>query len=145
LSWTSQFLRAQRPSPSLAPESQAALERYAWPGNVRELKNVMDRALVLADREILLEHLPAKVADPHAGRTSSPPPLSDRASRPDGAAPEALARLRGEMEALERRRIVDALDRCGGNQTQAAEILGMSRRTLVSRLGEYDLPRPRKR
>jgi DNA-binding NtrC family response regulator len=49
------------------------------------------------------------------------------------------------MEILERRRIVEALEKCGGNQTAAAELLGMSRRTLVSRLSTYDLPRPRKR
>jgi DNA-binding NtrC family response regulator len=49
------------------------------------------------------------------------------------------------MEALERQRIVEALERCGGNQTAAAEMLGISRRTLVTRLGTYDLPRPRKR
>jgi DNA-binding protein Fis len=40
---------------------------------------------------------------------------------------------------------VDALEQCGGNQTRAAEMLGISRRTLVTRLGEYGLPRPRKR
>ncbi len=49
-----------------------------------------------------------------------------------------------EMEALERQRILDALARCGGNQTQAAEMLGISRRTLLRRLDEYAVPRPRK-
>jgi two-component system response regulator AtoC len=44
----------------------------------------------------------------------------------------------------ERARIIDALRTCHGNQTKAAEVLGISRRTLVSRLTEYDLPRPRK-
>jgi len=45
----------------------------------------------------------------------------------------------------ERHRIIQALDRCAGNQTQAAKILGISRRTLVTRLSTYDLPRPRKK
>ncbi len=49
-----------------------------------------------------------------------------------------------EMEALERQRILDALAKCGGNQTQAAEMLGISRRTLLRRLDEYAVPRPRK-
>ena len=47
--------------------------------------------------------------------------------------------------ASERERILEALDRCGGNQTRAARLLGVSRRTLINRLEEYDLPRPRKR
>ena len=45
----------------------------------------------------------------------------------------------------ERERIIRALERCGGNQTHAARQLGMSRRTLISRIERYDLPRPRKR
>jgi two-component system, NtrC family, response regulator AtoC len=49
-----------------------------------------------------------------------------------------------EMEALERQRILDALARCGGNQTRAAEMLGISRRTLLRRLDDYAVPRPRK-
>ncbi len=49
-----------------------------------------------------------------------------------------------EMEALERQRILDALAKCGGNQTQAAEMLGISRRTLLRRLDDYAVPRPRK-
>jgi DNA-binding NtrC family response regulator len=51
----------------------------------------------------------------------------------------------GEIKSLERARIVEALERCGGNQGHAAEILGISRRTLISRLEEFNLPRPRKR
>jgi DNA-binding NtrC family response regulator len=49
------------------------------------------------------------------------------------------------MEELERKRIMDALEQCGGNQTQAAELLGMSRRTLVARLSGYGLTKPRKK
>jgi DNA-binding NtrC family response regulator len=55
-----------------------------------------------------------------------------------------MGKLKEQMRDLERTRILDALERCDSNQTKAAELLGMSRRTLVSRLGEYDLPRPRK-
>ena len=55
----------------------------------------------------------------------------------------AGARLRQDLATFERQRIVEALDKCAGNQTKAAQLLGISRRTLVSRLGEYNLPRPR--
>ena len=45
----------------------------------------------------------------------------------------------------ERRRIMEALEKCAGNQTQAAKLLGYSRRTLTTKLNEFALPRPRKR
>jgi DNA-binding NtrC family response regulator len=56
-----------------------------------------------------------------------------------------MLRARGELQEIERQRISGALEQCGGNQTRAAEALGISRRTLVSRLGELGVPRPRKR
>jgi transcriptional regulator of acetoin/glycerol metabolism len=49
--------------------------------------------------------------------------------------------IRGEDE---RARIVRALEACGGNQTRAAKLLGVSRRTLINRLEQFDLPRPKK-
>ena len=54
------------------------------------------------------------------------------------------ASLPAEVDALERDRILAVLAQCGGNQTQAAEMLGISRRTLLRRLDEYAVPRPRK-
>jgi len=53
--------------------------------------------------------------------------------------------LRSELDDLERRRILDALEQCAGNQTRAAALLGMPRRTFVARLGAYGIRRPRKK
>jgi DNA-binding NtrC family response regulator len=58
---------------------------------------------------------------------------------------EALAAQYETDPQAEYARIVEALTECGGNQTRAAAKLGISRRTLVTRLGQYDLPRPRKK
>jgi DNA-binding NtrC family response regulator len=58
--------------------------------------------------------------------------------------PQPAAGLRNGVEQVERDLILRALEQCAGNQTQAAKLLGISRRTLVSRLEQYDLPRPRK-
>ena len=64
-----------------------------------------------------------------------------RESRAEPARPESL---KDAVSDLERERIIDALKQCGGNQTKAAEMLGISRRTLLNRLDQYNLPRPRK-
>ncbi|HTJ81918.1 MAG TPA: sigma-54 dependent transcriptional regulator [Polyangiaceae bacterium] len=121
----------------ISDEAREILAGYRWPGNVRELKNVMERAIVLATtNQIEVQHLPVKISGA-SERDSAPP--SDRDF------PVSSRSLRGEMVDLERKRIIEALEKCGGNQTAAAELLGMSRRTLVSRLSQYELPRPRKR
>jgi DNA-binding NtrC family response regulator len=132
----------RRTVPTIDDEARCLLEEHAWPGNVRELRNAIDRAVALCQGDtITIEHLP-----PNLGRRT-PIPSSGRTSRFEAPAssPELRQKLQGEMAALEREEIARALERCGGNQTQAAEVLGISRRTLVTRLGAYGLPRPRKR
>lgn len=121
--------------PALSPEALAALEAYGWPGNVRELRHTIERAVALSEGPTILpEHLPPRVV---AARGGAPSPAS-----PPGL--DALDRVRREWKAVERQRVVDALAQCDGNQTRAAELLGISRRTLLYRLEEYGLARPRK-
>jgi two-component system response regulator AtoC len=114
---------AGRPLLDLGREAIARLESYEWPGNVRELKNAIERAVLLSAGDAIDPQ--AVPAGEHVG---------------DAA---AGARLRQDLATFERQRIVEALEKCAGNQTKAAQLLGISRRTLVSRLGEYNLPRPR--
>jgi two-component system response regulator AtoC len=81
---------------------------------------------------------------PVVARPSPVPEPPEVSPPPVGSTIAFGSSLPVEMEALERRRILDALATCGGNQTQAAEMLGISRRTLLRRLDEYAVPRPRK-
>jgi DNA-binding NtrC family response regulator len=125
------------------------LEHYSWPGNIRELRNVMERAVLLCtDGTITLDHLP--VQKMRATLAARPAPVSHSPTSLLGAVEGGRGErstadsIRKEMEALERQRIVEMLERCGGNQTQAAKNLGISRRTLVNRIEAYDIPRPRK-
>jgi two-component system response regulator AtoC len=114
-------------APAISTATASLLEGHAWPGNVRELRQVIEHAIALCDDpEIGPAHLPSDVV---AGSAVSEPGSSG---------------LRDDLAAIEKRRIVDALAACDGNQTKAAEMLGMPRRTLVVRIEQYGLPRPRK-
>jgi two-component system response regulator AtoC len=132
-------------SPVLAVSTPARelLHAYAWPGNVRELRNVIQRAVVLCPEDTILPaHLPHALTKPALVATapSSPPPRPPTVDFELGK-----QRAEQELKSVERDRVVDALKRAAGNQTEAARLLGVSRRTLVSRLGQFGLPRPRKR
>ena len=133
----------------LAVSSQAfeLLRAYPWPGNVRELRNAIDRAVVLCAGDVILpEHLPPSVLK-SSQATRAPVAIPDASPQPvsPGEPAQADRHLRGQIKTLERDRIAEALDRCAGNQSEAARFLGISRRTLVSRIEEFGLPRPRKR
>ena len=141
--------RARRPVPLIPQEVLRMLVGHAWPGNIRELRNVMERALTLCRgaaldlSNVLLDaELPETIDDgasserpsaPHVAVSPSPPPPADK------------GRLMRMDSSTERALIAQALEQAGGNQSKAAEILGISRRTLINRLDEYGLKRPRKR
>jgi DNA-binding NtrC family response regulator len=115
-----------RPVPALSPAAVKLLESYPWPGNIRELRNDMERALLLSTGDTITpEDLPLEKM--RGAPVAAPLPA---------AAPPAP---RGE----DYQRIVDSLARCSGNQTRAAKLLGMSRRTFCARLKAYNIPRPR--
>jgi DNA-binding NtrC family response regulator len=114
-------LRTQGDEPKiLSPAAEALLTAHTWPGNIRELRNAMLRAAILAPGDrILPDHLPPNVR------------AAEIRSTPAGSpSPRSLAEI-------EREAILAALERCGGNRSQAARDLGISRRKLLYRLKEY--------
>lgn len=119
-----------RPSPSLSTEALALLRSHPWPGNIRELRNVVERAVLLADEVIRSEHLPW-----HTVPTLAPATGVMRTF-------DAPIETRSESLGDEEERIRHALSECGGNQTRAAKLLGVSRRTLTRRLSHYEIARP---
>jgi DNA-binding NtrC family response regulator len=117
-----------RQPPLLPPASVAHLEAYAWPGNIRELKNVIERAVLLCEGPILEpRHMPLERPLTESQKIST----SGAAAAPAGANNE-------------RDRIIEALAACAGNQSRAAKMLGIPRRTFVSKLDAYKIPRPKK-
>ncbi len=111
---------------SISAEALARIAGRPWPGNVRQLENALARAVIRSQgRTILPEHLEvdAEIA------TSAPLSFD-----PDGSLP-----LRAMLAEVERAAIRRALASCGGNRTQTAERLGISRRQLFDKIREYDL------
>jgi DNA-binding NtrC family response regulator len=111
--------RLQKPAPRIRPAASARLMAHAWPGNVRELKNAMEVAVLMAEGDIDVEHLPDTLR-----------------KRVDSVAPGAM---RHRVEDAERRSIEEALAAANGNRTHAAMRLGISRRALVYKLSKYGI------
>ncbi len=120
--------RCSRPAPVLDPEFIAGLQRQAWHGNVREFANFMQRVLTLNDSsEIGPEHLNAEMSRADVARA---PRLLASASVQAGTS----------IRELQRHLLETTLDVTGGNRTRAAEMLGVSLRTIRNKIREYGLP-----
>ncbi len=111
----------------ITPEAMALLVRYRWPGNVRELANVLERAQILSEGNVIT---PDDLPDDLAPMTA--PPV---AAEP-GAPPEPEPRT---LHGVERAHLMDVLKECGGNKVRAAKTLGVSRRALYRLLDRHGL------
>jgi DNA-binding NtrC family response regulator len=121
-------VKSNRPAPVLDPEFIAGLQRQAWPGNVREFANFMQRVLTLTDAsEIGPEHLNGEMSQSISGRA---PRLISPASLQAGTS----------IRELQRHLLETTLNVTGGNRTRAAEMLGVSLRTIRNKIREYGLP-----
>jgi len=120
-------LGPNRPSPTIAPDVQVALERYPWPGNVRELENAVRHALTfVADGNITLDVLPAKIS-----RQASRDTLVELAGEKD---PENLRSLKSYVRNREMEYISHVLKQVGDDKEKAAKILKVSLATLYRKI-----------
>lgn len=139
------------PEPLLSGDALRHLETYAWPGNIRELKNAVERAPILCGHGALLPHhfpMEPDLSSSSQLQAAKPVPLPEETPRFTDAEPPTRTNLlipqAPPAATASHDTIAEALRNCGGNQTRAAAALGISRRTLINRLNEYNLPRPRK-
>lgn len=109
------------------PEAISVLKSYSFPGNVRELENVIERALIFTDGDLV-------TADSLDIRSSDPSFQRPRPTRLLEDVPEVLT-----LKESQRFAIVKALKRWEGNRTKAAEELGISRRSLITKIQEYGI------
>ncbi len=135
--------RVGRSPPRLAEATLSALRARSWPGNARELRNVIERLVLLTESAVIDPTLLA-LADPTGVAAPTVDGPTAPIAMPTAPAP-ATTDLRDHLAAVERERILAALERNGGNQSRAAAELGMPRRTLITRLEAYGVPRPRRK
>jgi nitrogen regulation protein NR(I) len=148
--------RAGQPPKSVSAEVLAAFGSYPWPGNVRELENVVQRASVMAKSDLLVsgdlpsefrerEVLASAVADA-ASTERAEPRVGTTSGEPAELARGLFLWARGDrsrriIPAVERELIIQAMTETGGNQVQAARLLGITRATLRKRLEKYKIRR----
>jgi len=116
------FLSLKNPGSAFAPDAVSALLSHSWPGNVRELRNLIARVAVESRNPEIRK---SQIADAMSG---NPVALRQSASMPVG-----------NLDSMEEQMIIRALERSGGHRSQAAEQLGISRRTLSRKLKEYNI------
>jgi two-component system, NtrC family, response regulator AtoC len=117
--------------PPIDPEAMASLERYHWPGNVRELRNILERALILCDKERISIHDLSVNNKSRSGGPDADWSLSVRFPQNES--------LKDVTKDLKRRLVIEALSRTGGRRKRAAELLGITADALKHYMQTFDL------
>lgn len=122
-------LKFHKPGMTVSPAAMDALTRYDWPGNVRELKNAIERAVILEDgKELGTHYLPSQLM--RAATTTPAPGAASGFTLPQGGV---------TLEHVEESLVRQAMDMAGGNQTRAAQLLGLSRDALRYKLKKFNV------
>jgi two-component system response regulator HydG len=115
-------LRTGKPIRGLTREALSRFMDYRWPGNVREMKSALEYAFAIADKGAIdIDHLPPQLL-----------------THPSTSTP-ALEPVFGRADSAERQQLIDALRSTGGNQSQAARLLGINRVTVWNRMRKYGI------
>lgn len=152
--------RHKKPLRGLSPEAVLRLRSHIWPGNIRELEHCIESAVALCGGDQIGEHdlplpvslptlrpspppapeplpLPHALAEPPPSRPAPPPPPLSPAPAPESVRPAGLFLPAGlALDEVEARYVADAIERCGGNRSEAARSLGIGRNTLLRKLKE---------
>jgi DNA-binding NtrC family response regulator len=131
-------LAAGRKVLAIAPNAKEALEAYPWPGNIRQLEWALERAVVLGEGDMVEgRDLPPEILQPAGGLVPTQVGVS---SVPVGGAPPVIPEPTWEEH--EKAKILEALQRTNWNITRAAQLLGMTFRTLQYRLEKFGMKKP---
>ena len=121
----------------LGDDTLRALEAYDWPGNVRELRNAIEQAVINADgAEILPRHLDSRLHDNDGPITMEVPAFN---WEPAAASDDGAHSFKDQVQAFEKKLMVNALESTAGNQSEAARKLRMPLRTFTTKMNTYGL------
>jgi DNA-binding NtrC family response regulator len=143
--------RMERPAPTLSPAAEKALLAYRWPGNVRELRNVLERAVILANGDAIDVDLLPRARSPEAAVEAAVEEPPETPPVEDAAPPTADVFLVGDVlrpfadakedfvARFEARYCEAVLAKAGGNVSQAARLAGMDKKNLYRKMHSYGL------
>ncbi len=136
-----QNLNFQRKSSiSLDTKTYPILKAYQWPGNIRELENAMERAINITDTNAILpEHLPANIYSIQSEGNSNQDRISNTSNRHNDIRTNTIPPESLDFYKAGYQLIVNSLERTDGNVQKAAELLGISRRTIYRKMDKYGI------
>jgi two-component system response regulator AtoC len=117
----------------LSPGAQEKLVNYSFPGNIRELENILERALIYCEGGLIQEEdldLRADAAAPSGPASPPSNPVPAETAAPGPSLP---------LDELEKQAVIAALEKAGGNRTRAAELLGVTRKTILNKLKRFGM------
>ena len=118
-------LKSGKDIKGISKDAMEALIRYDWPGNVRELKSAFEYAFVTCQEPMIQAwHFPSSIS-------------------PDKTAQQSIKPTSINLHEIEKRELIEALKKAGGNQSLAAEYLGVSRVTVWNRMKRFKIKTPR--
>ena len=113
-----------KPTKKFSDKAIKKLQEYPWPGNIRELENIVERCVVITSSDTIdVDDLPSYILNFSQSEETKIPE----------------SKLEDKMDGVEKSTIVRALHDCGGNRTKAAQVLGISRRSLHRKLAKYNI------
>ncbi len=130
--FTQKYARSGQPPKQIAPDAMQVLMNHAWPGNIRELENVIERASVTSQGNVIdVENLPPELVTPAPNEL----PFHVTLDRP---LPEVLRAATGRIE---KQYLCKALRKARGNVVRTAKLCGLSRRSVTAKIAEYGIDR----
>ena len=130
--------RDRSPVRGIDAEAFSLLERHDWPGNIRELRNAIDRAVVMAEGDVVT----AQDLDPGLRKPAAARAASVAAAAPHRGPVRLEGTLKELMERGEKEILIEALRQCGNNQTEAARLLDVPLRTMQFKIKHHSVKRP---